>query len=89
MLMPFTWALEVGHSLVGYYTRDRRRENSSPVIQLTRWVAAGASPVPPRDAFVRGVADAAFASRATTVFRVNVPAMTTADTFSLRDKGTP
>ena len=32
MLMPFTWALEVGHSLVGYYTRDRRRENSSPVI---------------------------------------------------------
>jgi len=42
MLMSFTLALEVGNSLVGYYTQDRRSENSSPELQLSRCVAVAA-----------------------------------------------
>jgi hypothetical protein len=48
-----------GHSLVGYYTRDRRRENSSLKTELPRCVAgvaiARASSNRARDAFLRDI----------------------------------
>jgi len=59
MLMSFTGTLEVANSLVGYYTQDRRSENSSPELQLTRCVAvaaiAAASSDRARDAFLRDI----------------------------------